>query len=60
MPVSYEYRCQECGNVFTVRRNVDERNDPASCVCDGEALRRLTSNPINMGKPYINFPKGSV
>lgn len=43
----YEYRCERCGNLVEVFREMAERDAPATCAmpgCGGE-LRRTLSNP---------------
>ncbi len=36
MPI-YEYRCRECGSVFSKRRRMSEADDPVACEKCGSA-----------------------
>ena len=43
MPM-YEYRCQECGSPFSIRRSMDERDAATACPnCAGNKVMRQLS-----------------
>jgi putative FmdB family regulatory protein len=51
----FDYRCDECGNVFEVRRSFSEDSTTATCPDDGAEATRLFSPPLDMivyGKEY--------
>ena len=37
----YEYRCPKCATVSTLRRHIDEMDDPADCLNCGTPLARV-------------------
>lgn len=37
--MKYSYVCQSCKTGQTLKRHVDQRNDPAPCACGGTAQR---------------------
>jgi len=41
----YEYRCYDCRARFTLQRQMEERNDPATCPVCGSAAKRIISVP---------------
>ncbi len=44
MPL-YEYRCEECGNPFALRRSIDQRDAAATCPsCAATRVVRLVSS----------------
>jgi len=43
--ILYEYRCIACRTLFTARRPMETRNDPAACPECGRAGRRVISVP---------------
>jgi putative FmdB family regulatory protein len=51
----YEYKCKDCGLVFTESRKMSERRDPTSCyACGGEGEFKI-STPVfqsNNGKGW--------
>ena len=43
MPM-YEYRCEQCGRAFSLRRTIDQRDAAAECPgCGGDQVVRLVS-----------------
>jgi putative FmdB family regulatory protein len=50
----YEYRCPKCTAVTTLRRPIDEMDDPAECLSDGAPLARQFSPNANILIP-ISF-----
>ncbi len=50
MPL-YEYRCQECGHKFELRRNMSASDEPANCPeCSSDQSERQVSLFISMVK----------
>ncbi len=50
MPL-YEYRCEECGEQFELRRSMQASDDPAACPqCAGEHTKRQISLFISVNK----------
>jgi putative FmdB family regulatory protein len=45
---NYDFECKECGKVFTVRKSMNEKIEPACPVCESPNVVRLWNN-INMG-----------
>jgi putative FmdB family regulatory protein len=45
----YEYRCMACRALFTERRAMESRNDPAICPQCGKEARRALSAPTVCG-----------
>ena len=43
--ILYEYRCVACRSLFTARRPMDRRNEPAECPACGGPGRRVVSVP---------------
>ncbi|MCW2278348.1 FmdB family zinc ribbon protein [Heliophilum fasciatum] len=44
MPI-YEYRCLDCGKVFSLLRSYQQRDDQALCPhCQSDQLKRLMSS----------------
>ena len=40
--ITYEYACKGCGESITLRRAVDDRDEPVSCEnCGSDALRKF-------------------
>lgn len=44
---NYEYRCPKCQTVSTLRRLIDEMDDPAGCLACGTSMARQFA-PTNM------------
>jgi putative FmdB family regulatory protein len=48
MPV-YEYHCQDCGQLLTIRRSLSETSQPRCSACGSGNLNRLIS-PVSIVK----------
>jgi|YelNatPaOPRAMG01_1025707.scaffolds.fasta_scaffold87944_3 putative FmdB family regulatory protein len=50
----YEYKCNDCKNLFTLLRSVDKKDDEANCPsCGSSDIKRVIS------KPMVSRPKSS-
>lgn len=48
----YEFKCEKCGHLFTLRRSIARRNDPARCPsCESDDVRRVVSQITSFGSP---------
>jgi putative FmdB family regulatory protein len=65
---SYDYRCQNCGNVFTVRASFKEKEaglDPVCPVCHVQDAKQVIGAPMMIGQasggqnPSIPMQSGS-
>ena len=58
MPL-YEYRCQECGNKFELRRTMSASDEPATCPeCASNQSERQLSLFISMVKDSPGLSSG--
>lgn len=58
--MTYEYRCQDCGDTTAVQATLAEKERglrPACTTCGGQALRRLFSTVASVGAGTV--PAGS-
>lgn len=39
---TYEYFCKICGESLDLKRAVEDRDEPVSCSCGNEMLRKLS------------------
>lgn len=57
MPI-YEYRCEQCGHVFSLLRSYLERDDRTQCPqCQADQVKRLISG-IAVGSGNSNTGSG--
>ncbi|HML98911.1 MAG TPA: zinc ribbon domain-containing protein [Tepidiformaceae bacterium] len=47
----YEYRCRHCSGRATIRRAIDEMDDPAECLSCGGTLERQFAPTSNIHIP---------
>jgi len=56
---TYDYRCEQCGQIFEARRSFSEDASSAPCPDDGTDGVRLFSPPLDVlvyGKEYTRRP----
>ena len=53
----YDYRCQECGTVFELRRDMSESARPVTCPAGHDASVRLLSTFSVTGRAADRFAR---
>jgi putative FmdB family regulatory protein len=43
MPL-YEYRCEDCGNLLTIRQSFSDQNIPSCTACGSQQMKRIISS----------------
>lgn len=44
----YDFRCDDCGNLFELTRSFSQSSEPAACPRDGAEATRLFSPPLDV------------